>query len=1098
MPHSRAADFSDIQEFLRTITQRLEKVLPGQAPLRDFLHINTLFHYQHLPFPEALDAAQKRTGNRGYLPDTQFRSYYQAGRITNDDLRTSLADDTELNADGIVFQTDQHTIRRTDIYLAALINPIRPITASQFSWQVEARDALRRFQDDVTAEARAQLLANHHDAARSTEAAVIGDLWSACLEALQLEHYKLHPEELIDLDAAQAERMLAQVVAGHEEMGGGPVVDRLIAKENDHRLDSLLARVGPELTLRGLLQALTGQDLLDDMRPVIIRHVGNYLDEGLSAWHHPKRAQGFYACWRDSAVRDLIWSLEDIADWGNSLDDLPDNAWDALVIELKRRGVPRAHWVDYLERVALEMPGWSGMILWRHNHPGYDQHGPAEVSVLDYLAVRLVLERLFASRICRVLWQIEPSLDVVRWYFRHHHAEFLVRHTLYNTRLPEHLATMAQRLCAHCGIQPYEDGQWRHIAHMIWTWRHSPAGDRPLGYSVNRSAWPLFRLAQHLGLKGDVLRSLDKTTLQTIFECLDRLTPNRTGYLWLQAYERHYRDSLFNAVVANHARGPWIARSKRPAAQMVFCMDDREEGIRRHLEEINPQIETLGAAGFFGVAINWRGLDATKGIPLCPMVVTPAHEIHEVARDRYEDLQQQHIRRRSLRERIKNLFIQDTRRNLLSAVPLIAVAAPAGLVMLAGKILAPRLTGRLVDRLREKADLHVPTQVTLNTREQRPALPENPRLGFTDIEQADRVQNFLRNMGLVENFAPLVVMMGHGSSSQNNPHMAAYDCGACSGHHGGPNARVFAAAANRPEIRAILRERGMHIPDDTWFIGAEHNTADESIICYDADLIPERFNRDYQAMLGDLHTAAQRSAHERSRRFASAPLSLSYEKAYRHVLGRTLDFSQARPELGHQTSAAAIIGRRSLSQGLFLDRRVFMVSYDCTQDPLGNVLEQVLQVAGPVVASFLDYYFSTANNDQYGCGTKITHNVVGLFGVMEGTNSDLRTGLARQMIEIHEAMRVQVLIEAKPEIVSAIYERQPELRELIGNAWLLVSIIDPDSGEIQVFKPGVGFTPWQATRAVPAHTASSADWYQGKRDNLEPALIEPPRMPADA
>ena len=1083
----------------------LDHVLPAQAPILNFVHHNTLHGYQHLPFEQALAEAEQLTGIRAYLPEEEFRKLYQADRITDADLDAVFARRPELQAESVLVRAGDREIHRGEVFRVALVHGVEGLSLNQLIWRIEEFDLTRRFQPDVPGTARQRLLdaAPRESMTEGGESRALEDLWHACLEGFRLPDFDLHPEELVDLPLNLAKSLLARFKTEGADDREGPVVHQRMQAEAAALIERLCADVGEGITVRGLLRVFTGQDLFDRVRPILIRLSAAHLDEGLAAWPLPDRAEGLYPAWRRLAGSDLVWTFAGLSGWRAALARWPEDAVDAIVAELRRLSIPEARWEGYLTRLALELPGWSGMVNWRQHHAGYPANRDTRVALADYLALRLCLDSLWIDQICRETWDLEGTWPALRAYLLSHPAEALVRHALYEGRLPEYLASPARALVER-GIIPSPPATllpgesaargwgvkapWDALADMVWTWQHSPVAARPGTHTVHGSAWRLFRLAQHLGLSGGELRALTLEELETLLVALDELSLSLRGALWQCAYEHHYRDKLINALANNHGR--WADSEQRPQAQIVFCIDDREEGIRRHLEELNPHIETLGAAGFFGVAMNWRGLDDREVTPLCPVVVTPAHEVREIPRPGAESRLALHNQRRALQGRLRALY-HGIRRNLLSAAPSIAVLAPGALLTLAGKVFAPTRQARLAEAATLALVPAVPTQVAIDaTDDGAPATPERPRLGFTDAEQADRVAALLRNIGLTAQFAPLVVLMGHGSMSQNNPHLGAYDCGACGGRHGGPNARTFAAMANRPAIRALLAERGISIPADTWFVGAEHNTCDEHITFYDRIDLPTSAEQALVELQRDLDRACALSAHERCRRFASAPREPMPARALRHVVERSKDFSQARPELGHATNAAALVGRRSMSQGVFLDRRAFLVSYNPTQDPSGTVLEGILLAVGPVGAGInLEYYFSTVNNERLGCGTKTPHNVTGLFAVMEGASSDLRTGLPRQMIEIHEPLRLQIVVEARTDVLAAIHGRQPGLRELIGNEWVQVIAKDPDTGEFSIFDPERGFAPWAGPVRPLPQRARSGDWYRGHTEPLSPALI---------
>ncbi len=491
-----------------------------------------------------------------------------------------------------------------------------------------------------------------------------------------------------------------------------------------------------------------------------------------------------------------------------------------------------------------------------------------------------------------------------------------------------------------------------------------------------------------------------------------------------------------------------------PRTQLVFCIDEREESIRRHIESKDPEYETFGTAGFFGVVMNYSALGGHRSTPLCPVVATPSHDIHEEP----EDDQLPLWNRSSFREHFL-VKIEETlaslKKNIILPYFVIDLAAIYMAVILLGKILFPRRFAKFLQDLHHRFVKPVHTRLTLDAVPRKePSDHSSRQLGFALEQQLTTVEGQLRVIGLTKNFARLVVFLGHGSTSQNNPHESAHDCGACGGKHGGPNARALAAMANKSEIRSALREQGIDIPISPYFIGAQHNTASDLVTYFETERIPSTHQEEFARLVWDFDDARALNAQERCRILPLAPKNATPARSLRHIARRTVDFTQVHPEWGHATNASVIVGRRALSKGLFLDRRTFMQSYDPYQDPEGTILERILTAVGPVVAGIgLEYYFSRVDNTRYGSGTKVPHNVSGLVGVMDGAHSDLRTGLPFQMVWVHEPMRLTIIVDGYPATVSAIVQRHRPLQKLFDNRWLHLIVLDAQTGRFVRYEP---------------------------------------------
>ncbi len=785
---------------------------------------------------------------------------------------------------------------------------------------------------------------------------------------------------------------------------------------------------------RDAILALSGTDTDELINAWLIRWCAVFLDQGLSYWPMPEREAGFY-----QSVRKLM------AQPGSVLPALLSGLDAAFQLQAEKRktaaevvlgclhkfGVPPAAWEALLTAELLALPGWAGLMRKLEMEPGLAPHEQLPCSLMDFLAVRLTLTTVASENVA---------------------------------------------------------GEHGSILQFWLQWRQ-PIAPAPLTEAQHMAqAARIFDVAQLLGLSAAKINSLRSDEFNLLVAEINAFDDWERRRVWHLAYEHRHEQEILRPLLTHRATVDPRRPAARPAAQVIFCIDEREESIRRALEEIDPSVETLGAAGFFGVAVNYQGLDDAHGVALCPVVVTPQHAVVERPKKTHQQLSQKRQSRRKLWAKAAHNGFVGSRSLVrgwlgalsfgwLSVFPLIT------------RVLIPRQAGSWYARL---ADLFLPaphTELTLLRDDATsPEKVENLWRGFSLQEQAERIAGTLRAAGLIENHARLVAILGHGSTSLNNPHESAHDCGACGGRRGGPNARTFAAMANHPQVRERMRELGLSLPDDTWFVGGYHDTCNDVVEFFDTTEIPASHAADFARLSESLDQARAANALERARRFEAAYRDTTPLAGLRHVEERAEHLAEPRPEYGHCTNAVCVIGRRSITRGLFLDRRAFLISYDAERDPENNSLAAILGAAGPVCAGIsLEYYFSFVDNERYGCGTKLPHNVTGLVGVMNGHASDLRTGLPWQMVEIHEPVRLLLIVENTPDNVMEAVRRSREVTELVENRWIRLVTMDPADGSIQVYRDGV-FEPLREPVQLP-EIASSVAWFRGKLEHLPIARV---------
>jgi uncharacterized protein YbcC (UPF0753/DUF2309 family) len=1004
---------------IRSMVYVAGEPIPFFWPMRSFIHHNPLHGLEGLPFPEAVRAGEKLFHGKGFLPRTGYKRYLEEGKVDLETLEAGIKRFAEK-------QVDLPGIDLTHWLLTLLTQIDQPLLID-----LSLADAA-----DVHA---------------------------------VLNHAKPEKDRPVDENAI-ATRLREEL------LGNRPVYEAV-----DH---------------------LYGTEIGSDLDELVIKTCLDFFDEGQSVWHMPGREQGLFTAWRDLAAHHDRLLLDGLP-VGQILTE-NTSPEEVIAAVMNNLAIPNSDWVACFSREIAQLHGWAGFIRWRANAKRYYWTGRFPADLVDFLAIRLTLAqallnarrhtRLPASRIA-----IEEAID-------NRTRETWLRYELYSGRvLPAWLRSVEQAL-AHARADrvdkvfaDYSLAKRRHEAEAL--------------------ASRLRDFASACGDE-DALLSLSVDQLHDLLRILAELERDE-GMFWLEAMETHAMGHLLRHVnlapPEERDKRPFAqalfcidTRSERIRRHLEGAGDYETFGIagffgvpisfmqlgkgsETHLcpvllkpKNLVLEIATAPASDIAAVSVMEKLFHELKESVLTPYVTVEAIGMlfgldmigKTIIPQGYARWRQRLYREKTTSHLLIDKLDREQADSIVRAVQRAVVRKAVEQEI---RLKPEEITDDMVRELREAALGNAGSAPalreasSLSDNEERdfiqrlrhvyriePAfarlqMEQLGRIGFTLDEQTNYVTQALSSIGLKKDMSRFVLLVGHGSTSENNPYESALDCGACGGNHGLVNAKALAHMANKPQVRNRLRYQGIIIPEDTWFIPAIHDTVSDEIRLYELERIPSSHVIYLDRLRSGLTAASRLCAQERLPELQLKPMPVAPGTANRDAHRNAVDWSQARPEWGLSGNAYFIIGRRNLTRDFPLKGRAFLHSYDYRVDPRRRLLESIL--TGPLVVGQwinMEHYFSTVDNERFGSGSKVYHNVAGRFGVMTGNLSDLRTGLPSQTVlkqgrPWHQPIRLVTVIEAPFEHAWRSIEEVATIKHLVRNGWIRLMIIDPEKMVVSVY-----------------------------------------------